>query len=770
MPCCRLTIRGIVQGVGFRPFVYRTAVSLGLGGWVANTGSGVEIEAHGTEEQLENFQSAFANPPPLAVINSIEVTNCSQSSCDATSFTIQKSEEAGADPGPLPPDAEICPACLTELFHPGDRRYLYPFTNCTDCGPRYTVIENIPYDRPYTTMQEFPLCKKCEAEYTDPLDRRFHAQTNCCPDCGPHYTLYDNHGKRLASAGEDAAAIAETAKLLAQGAIVAIKGIGGFHLAADGAKQTSVAALRQRKHRPDKPLAVMVADLAGAEVLGHIHSPDRHWLTSAQKPIVLVEKKTPFPLAPAVAPDTVFIGVMLPYAPVHYLLFHYHPFQALVMTSGNMAGSPIIRDEEKALQKLASVADYFLIHNRKIIISNDDSVLRAEEKQTTMLRRSRSFVPAGLSLKVDAGKTLAFGAMLKNVVCLTRGREAFLSHHIGDLENIDTIDYQRFSIEHCISSLRIKPNLVVHDLHPDYPSTVAAKKYAAAKKLPCIGVQHHHAHAVSCMLENNLQGPSLALCLDGTGWGEDASVWGGELLLAELHQYQRLVRLCPIPMPGGDKVIHEPWRMTLSWLNTAFDQLPDLSLLHDYHNEIPILLQMMQKGLNSPLTSSSGRLFDAAAALLGTCITASYEGQAAVTIEMVADPAEESTYDLNLADQTEFSTEPVALDTLPIIRGMVTDLAQGVSAPVIAAKFQNSLASLFSHSIKSCAKTSGIKEVVLSGGVFHNLLFTKKLVSRLDKLGLTAYTHAKIPPGDGGLALGQAVAGRMMFRQFAHKQ
>lgn len=741
--------------------MYRLAHQHKLSGWVSNTGSGVEIEIGGLEEDAAAFISSLQHPPPLAVIDELIKDRVDTCSFTESRFIIRKSAASGKDPGSLPPDADICPTCLSELFHPADPRFLYPFINCTDCGPRYTVIENIPYDRSFTTMKDFLLCPDCEKEYQDPFNRRFHAQTNCCPSCGPHYILTDRKGNVVAGIESDFAAINETAGLLKTGNIVAIKGIGGFHLVADACNEQVVQALRLRKRRPEKPLAVMVSCLEKAMEIAEIGSQAQELICSAKKPIVILRKKKPFFLAENVVPNTVFIGIMLPYSPLHYLLFNNQPCDFLVMTSGNVAGSPIIRDTLEAYAKLDGIADYFLVHDRQILISNDDSVVRCEKGRTTLLRRSRSYAPAAIQLHQDVGRTLAFGAMLKNTICLTRGRSAFFSHHIGELEHPDTAAYLTYSRDHFLKSLRIEPDLLVCDLHPEYPSTILAKEYSYAKGIPLVQVQHHHAHAVSCMAEHGLAGPVLAVILDGSGWGDDATVWGGEIFTAEYDCFVREAHLMAVPMPGGDAAVLQPWRMAVSYLHEAYQDVLDwdrIVFLDKYRQKIPLLLQMIDKNINSPLTSSCGRLFDALAALLGICTEASFEGQAASCIEMLAAPHEKSVYPIDAE-----KVGSMVFDTALLVRAVIQDQQEGISKETIAARFQNSLALFFANSCEKIRQRNGINQVVLSGGVFQNVMFTNILQERLDMLNFSVYTQNKVVPGDGGIALGQAVAGRAIY-------
>jgi hydrogenase maturation protein HypF len=623
----RFEISGIIQGVGFRPFIYRLAKAQGLAGHVANTAAGVIIEIDGTEQEIEDFTKAITlEKPPLATIKELYVVR-SEIDPDATrqSFQIIESLSAGKRVGPVTPDSDVCDNCLVELFKPDNRRYLYPFINCTDCGPRYTLIEKTPYDRPLTAMNNFELCERCQAEYSDPSDRRFHAQATCCPACGPSVTLTTPDGQTVE--GDDP--IRRASDLLQAGKILAIKGIGGFHLAVNAGYHKAVASLRARKGRPDKPLAVMAADMEQIKTFAGFSPDEQKLLGGRAKPIVLLQKNSPFPLAENVAPDNRFIGVMLPYTPIHHLLFYYNIFQALVMTSGNLSGSPVVKDNDEAFSKLANIADYFLLHNRPIITQADDSVIRMSGSYAAIYRRARAFVPTVITLKKNGGRTLALGASIKNTICMTKGREAFLSQHIGDLDNMDTQLHQLNISRHFQSLLRIEPALLAHDLHPDYPGS----RYALSQKeLPAIGVQHHHAHAVSCMAEHGLDGPIIALTLDGNGYGPDNTVWGGEVLLADYHMFERLAHLSTVPMPGGDAAIREPWRMAFSHLYQAFGpeyKGLNLQLLQDHRDKTDIIRQMIDNSINSPLTSSCGRLFDSVASLLGLRYTVSFEGQAA---------------------------------------------------------------------------------------------------------------------------------------------
>ncbi len=758
----RIDVSGVIQGVGFRPFIYRLANELELNGYVANTAAGVTIEVDGTDQQLDQFIETISNDkPPLAVITDITVA---KKPCDDTpissGFDIRESITSGIRVGPVTPDTDVCASCLAELSDPADRRYHYPFINCTDCGPRYTLIIKTPYDRPQTAMQRFPMCEKCRAEYSDPGDRRFHAQATCCPVCGPSVSLTDSKGNPLGETDP----IKRTAELLAAGNIVAIKGLGGFHLAVNAMDSVAVARLRERKGRPDKPLAVMAPDLGKVSNFAQLNSPAEKLLTDNRKPINLLDKRSPFPLADNVAPANRFIGVMLPYTPVHHLLFHYHDFDALVMTSGNLSGSPIVKDNDEAFVKLGGIADYFLLHDRTIVTQTDDSVIRLAGREVSLYRRARSFVPTAISLAKDAGRTLSLGAIIKNTVCLTNGHEAFVCQHIGDLDNLDTQRHQETIIDHFRSLLRIEPDLLVHDLHPDYPGSRYAR---SQQQLPTIGVQHHHAHAVSCMVEHGLAGPVIGLTLDGNGYGPDNTVWGGEVLLATHDSFERLAHLSNVAMPGGDAAIREPWRMAVSHLYRAFGpeyKKLDLQILHKHGDKLDIMEQMVEKSINAPLTSSCGRLFDTAAALLGLRHTVSFEGQAAAELEMLLEPdsTDSSSYPFEIIKAED---RPWLLPVKPIIIGLVNDILENIPPQLISTRFHNTLAALFTRVCRKIRDQKNINTVVLSGGVFQNLNLLRQVKTGLEVLAFDVYAHEQVPTNDGGLSLGQAVAGRAMYER-----
>ena len=643
----RVTIQGIVQGVGFRPFVYQRALAHRLTGYVTNTSHGVELEIEGEAPALDDFlQGLRQAAPPLAHITDIQVQPLLRQG--GSDFVIRKSQAQETRSALISPDTAVCPDCLRELRDPRDRRYRYPFINCTHCGPRYTIIRDIPYDREKTTMAAFTLCPDCAAEYADPLNRRFHAQPNACWTCGPRVSLHDPGGDRI----EAPDPIAETARLLREGRIVAIKGLGGFHLAVEATDEAAVRNLRQRKHREEKPLALMSPNLEAARSYAWIEEDEEALLLSRERPIVLVKKREPTPIAAAVSLRNQYFGVMLPYTPLHYLLLD-HGFLALVMTSGNLSEEPICIDNAEAFRRLSGIADYFLVHNRDIYLRSDDSIVQQVSGSVRQLRRSRGFVPVPIFLAEPVRSILACGAELKNTVCLTKDNRAFISQHVGDLENLETLNFFKLTIEHLKQILQIEPEIIAYDLHPDYLST----RYALEQQgVELIGVQHHFAHMVGCLAEHGLNERVIGLSLDGTGYGLDGAIWGGEVLSGDRGAFERRGHLDYLPLPGGAQAIREPWRMAVSYLYQAFgedfwDQAPPWVETIG-RSKIELVLRMIQKGINSPLTSSCGRLFDGVAALIGLRETVAYEGQAAVELEMVQGPGPEAPYDVE-ADQID---------------------------------------------------------------------------------------------------------------------
>jgi len=734
-----------VQGVGFRPFIYQLAEHFGLSGSVCNDTRGVTIEVEGPAEPLQEFVAAISDrKPPLAVIQSIDIETIPVRGCDE--FTILHSAVDVTRRAQVAPDTFVCDDCLAELFDPTDRRYRYPFVNCTNCGPRYTIVTGIPYDRPLTTMADFPLCIECQAEYDNPASRRFHAQPNACSACGPQLQLIAPDGSAL-DCGDP---VAETIRRLRAGQIVAIKGLGGYHLAVDAASRDAVTELRRRKQRDEKPFALMAKNLEASTELAVVGSDEARLLQGTERPIVLLGKRSGHGLADNIAPGNRCFGVMLPYTPLHHLLLQ--DFKALVMTSANLSDEPIAFEDDDARQRLAAIADAFLSHNRRIHTRTDDSIARVIAGRPLLLRRSRGFVPRGVALPGENGSVLAVGAELKNTICLTRGDRAFLSQHIGDLKNLEVYESFRNTISHMRRLLEVEPQRVAHDLHPDYYST----RYALEDSgLPAVAVQHHHAHLASCLAEHGISEPAIGVVFDGIGYGADGHIWGGEFLVGDLKEYRRVGHLRYQPMPGGDLAAREPWRMALSYLQSAIGEVPsELKCFSGIaKNELRLVSKAMERRINTPLTSSCGRLFDAVAALIGLRQVITFEGQAAMELEMLADPDQSKAYPWRLSHQDDL----IICDPAQMIEAIIKDHLSGVGADRIAGSFHLSLATMIEEVCVELQRQTGLKQVVLSGGVFQNCLLTEMVVRRLEKAGLTVLTHSLVPPNDGGLALGQAV-------------
>jgi hydrogenase maturation protein HypF len=757
----RIHIDGIVQGVGFRPFVYNLAMRLGLKGWVRNTSAGVDIEVDGERAVLDDFIHALRDEAPaLAHIDGLTSTFVPANGF--RSFEIVQSESIDSAFQPISPDVAICEDCLRELFDPSDRHYHYPFINCTNCGPRFTIIKDIPYDRPKTTMAPFAMCPDCEREYKDPSNRRFHAQPVACPKCGPQVWL-EIGGVQNAKEGE---AIQETRRLLTEGKIVAIKGLGGFHLACDATNVPSVVELRKRKLRVDKPFALMMPDLATVEAHCYVDEAERELLQSNARPIVLLRRKPESNICEEVAPDQDFIGVMLPYTPLHYLLLdgrsltvdrsstvHHPPSTVLVMTSGNLSEEPIATDNEDARQRLSTLADAFLMHNRDIYVRCDDSVARVFEKEIYPIRRSRGYAPFPVKLPWEVPPLLATGSELKNTFCITNKNYAFLSHHIGDMENYETLKSFEQGIEHFERLFRVKPEAIACDLHPNYLATRYALERAEYENLPVFSIQHHHAHIAACMAEHGLDGsePVIGLSFDGTGYGEDGAIWGGEFLIADYRSYQRPYHLQYFPLPGGDASIKKPARTALALLwSLGLEWDEHLGPVAEFNKEeIYVLRTQLQKKINTPLTSSMGRLFDAAAALADVRQAVNYEGQAAIEFEALADPDEKGSYSFELDH-----------DQVVLKHGMeelIQDSLAGIPVSKISARFHNGLAEMIRVAVGKIHQNTGIRNVALSGGVWQNLTLIGRTLSLLRGDGFTVYLHRKVPANDGGLSLGQAV-------------
>jgi len=752
----RGAIEGIVQGVGFRPFIYQLAGRYGLSGYVGNTDFGVDLEVEGSSANIASFTASVeATPPPLAHIASVQWRDVPFK--NQKSFEIRQSKSRQERSALISPDASICEDCCAELLDPLDRRFRYPFINCTNCGPRYTIIKDIPYDRATTTMASFKMCPVCQKEYEDPDNRRFHAQPNACWACGPLPSLCDANGAKMPCDGP----VRETISLLQQGAILAIKGLGGFHLSVDASNHEAVVRLRRRKQREEKPLAVMVKDLEMARRFVHVNRAEAELLLSRQKPIVLLEKKPHAGLSEQVAPRNRYLGVMLPYTPLHVLMMD-GPLGPLVMTSGNVSEEPITRDNQAAFLKLHGIADYYLNHNRDIHLRGDDSVVRVVDGVPRQVRRSRGYVPVPVFLPPTMAtmpSVLALGAELKNTICLTKKNRAFLSQHVGDLENLETYDFFKLTVSHLRRILEISPQVMVHDLHPDYLSSRFAREQ---KEFATLAVQHHHAHIASCFAEHGFEGPAIGLAMDGTGLGLDGAIWGGEVLLCDMVSFSRRAHLQYVPLPGGDAAARSPWRMGLVVLHQAYGEaLFDLTIpfVQELNRETAsIILQMVEKGVNSPLTSSCGRLFDAVSALVGIRKEIAYEGQAAIELEMCRKPGEEGVYAFDVyAEAGEW-----IMETAPIVRGVVTDLLEGELPDVISGRFHNTLIKMLHQICVTIRTESHVAQVALSGGVFQNETLLSGLTKALVADGFGVLSQSKVPANDGGLSLGQAVIAGML--------
>ena len=738
-----------MQGVGFRPFIYRLAHEFDLIGWVRNTPGGVEIEVQGSTEGVADFAHLIPSAaPPLAVIDSISSHEIE--AIRESNFSILPS--AGGEPDiQIAPDSALCADCLRELFDPADRRYHYPFITCTNCGPRYSIITDTPYDRPKTTMAGFPLCPACLREYCDPADRRFHAQPLACPTCGPQLQLLDPAGLACAPPSE---VIGSSIERLKAGGILAVKGIGGYHLAVDACNHDAVLRLRQRKKRDEKPFAVMVPDLAAARTLTRLNPVEERLLASVESPVVIVRRSSDGPVSELVAPNNSWLGLMLPYTPIQHLLLRQGGFTALVMTSANRSDEPIAFEDNDALQRLAGIADYFLVHDRPIHIRCDDSVIRVFQDRPLFYRRSRGYVPRAIRLPFEVPPLLAVGAEMKSSICLAQGNQAFLSQHIGDLHNDATCDSFRHSISHLGNLLNIAPKTIACDLHPDYLSSI----YAAESGLPRNSIQHHHAHLAACMAENGLEGEVLGLVFDGTGYGTDGTIWGSEFLMGGYDGFRRAGHFKPIRMPGGDAAVREPWRMALAYLYRAYGHaartLDHPVVRHLSAAEHDIFATMLERGINAPLTSSCGRLFDAVAALLNIRHSVSYDGQAAIELEALAETADtDKSLPFNL---TAVPGSPWELDFSPLFPALLSALQAGTAPATLALRFHATVAEAAIDVCVRITRDSGQHRIVLSGGVFQNRLLSEMIYTGLTKQGLDVYTHRLTPPNDGCIALGQA--------------
>lgn len=745
-----IDVTGIVQGVGFRPFVYRLAQECNLTGFIANTSSGVTIEVQGDAVFLDRFLERLPSElPPLAKITSLLPRDAELQS--ETAFRILSSRLDAPAKALISPDVAVCADCLREMMNPRDRRFRYAFINCTNCGPRFTIVRDIPYDRARTSMSAFQMCAACQAEYDDPANRRFHAQPNACWDCGPQLLFCSSDGVPL----DVAEPLREAIRLLEQDRIIAIKGLGGFHLACNARSESAVQLLRARKRRVEKPFAVMVRRLEAADRFCMLDDAARKLLVSIERPIVLLPRKPDSGLVEEIAPRNYFVGIFLPYTPLHHLLFAGAKFDALVMTSANLSEEPIAIGNAEAFRRLHGIADAYLVHNRDILRRCDDSVVRIAAGRSQMLRRSRGFVPVPVPLEHESQPVLAVGGELKNTICIVRGNEAFLSQHVGDLENLESYGFFGEAVQHFQRILEVHPAVIAYDLHPDYFST---KWAVALEGVQLIGVQHHHAHIASCMAENHLDGKVIGIALDGTGYGTDGAVWGGEVLLADYKEFERAAHFEYVPLPGGAAAIHEPWRVALSYLVKHYVKdlnsldLPFLRGIDERRRNV--IQQMIDRQIHSPRTSSCGRLFDAVAALTGIRSTVNYEAQAAIELEMAAhDSTDDGAYPFDLIpDGAHWQ-----IGTFPLFQSLLGDLRSQEPIADISRRFHAGLARLFVELAEKIREQSKLNRICLSGGCFNNVLLFRLLLDGLRSKSFDVYFHSEVPAGDGGISLGQAL-------------
>lgn len=729
-------IQGLVQGVGFRPFIYRLALAHHLKGWVENSNVGVRIRVSGEERNLHDFIHAIREQAPAASsISNMKISNIPPE--EFADFSIRKSEDTSGKITDVSPDIAVCEDCLRDMDEQ-DHRIDYPFINCTNCGPRFTIIRDLPYDRPMTTMDAFPMCDQCRSEYENILDRRFHAQPVACNHCGPQYSMHT--GQEVIS--ELPGILEEASRMIAMGKILAMKGLGGFHLACDALNDAAVERLREIKNRDGKPFAVMFRDLEAAREYAHISEAEEEILSNWQRPIVLLESHKK--LAPGVSRGFSTLGGMLPYLPFHYLLFRHLEQDVIVLTSGNISDEPIIIDNQEALDILGPATDAVVLNNRDIHNRTDDSVLRIMNEKPRLIRRSRSYVPRPVSLNMDADGIFACGAELVNCFCIGKDKQAILSQHIGDLKNAETLSFYTESAERFTKLFRQETRLMVHDLHPDYLSS----RYAHDSGLPTMAVQHHHAHIASCMLEHGLDEPVIGIALDGVGLGNDGNIWGGEFMICKREDFERRHWFEYVPMPGGDMATREPWRMALSYLLHTFgNDYPSLPFLADIPDtSVSMVGQAIEKGINAPLTSSTGRLFDAAAALCGLCNISSFHAEAPMRLEGAIAPGESGSYPFRIEE---------SISTKGIIRGICGDIMNDIPVPLIAARFHNSVINIIFAAAEQMSASTGIRKVVLSGGSFQNKYLLECLENGFAERKLRCYSPLDFPANDGSIALGQ---------------
>ena len=770
----RVRVRGVVQGVGFRPFIYRLAREENLTGFIGNDTDGVFIEVEGSRTAVDAFIARLRpEAPPLSRIDSISAEDLQ--SVGDTNFRIIASEVLGRVSTGIPADATTCSDCLRELLTPTDRRYRYPFLNCTNCGPRFTITRRIPYDRPQTSMAQFKMCAACQAEYEDPANRRFHAQPNACWDCGPQITFCNAAGELVPS--DDV--VTNVIERLTAGDILAIKGVGGFHLSVDATNEDAVMRLRQRKHRYGKPLAVMVRDVDAVGELCEVNEGEAALLTTPMRPIVLLRRRANpgIAIAGSVAPGIPWLGVFLPYAPLHHLLFADGRLKALVMTSANLSEEPIAIDNDEARDRLSAIADAFVLHDREILQRCDDSVAAYVDGASQIIRRARGYVPLGIELPFETPPLLAVGGHLKNVFALARGRHIYQSQHLGDLENITGLDFFRESLDHLMRTFEIEPETVVHDLHPGYLSTRWATEWAAERGLRTIAVQHHFAHVAGCVAEHGVDSDFIGLPLDGTGYGTDGRIWGGEVLIGHLNgehagSFERFAHLDYVPMPGGEAAIREPWRMGLGHLSAAgfsIDSTEMTELLSVKPSEARVLERMVDRGVNTPLTSSCGRLFDAVAALVLRRTHVDYEAQAAIELEGVCidepfDLEAAADYQLGMNPGDYKARVPATISVKKLWTAIINDVRAATPAARIAAKFHAAVAAAFVRAAVLARNATGIQQVAVSGGCMHNRRLVRLLRTGLEAEGFQVLQHKHVSPGDGGLSYGQAAVAASILR------
>jgi hydrogenase maturation protein HypF len=744
----KLAVKGTVQGVGFRPFIYRIAAEGNLAGFVGNTTSGVIIEAEGTEADVREFIGKInSDGPPNAQILALEEYDIAPKG--GKEFSIISSHGNGELSIMVAPDTAVCPECLREILEPSDRRFRYPFNSCVNCGPRYTIVHDIPFDRETTSMNVFPMCEACSSEYRDPRSRRFHSQTNSCRECGPHVWLTDNRGNKISCDDPIQAA----AEFLKQGKIVALRGLGGFHLAVNAEDDAAVRLLRERKKRPSKPFAIMSATVEKVESYAFVTPQEKELLTSRLAPIVILKKREPNRIAESVAPGNSTLGVMVAYTPLHYLLLNGN-FRALVMTSGNLSEEPIIYSIDAAMEKLADIADFFLLHNREIIRRCDDSIVKFAGGNNILMRRARGYVPRPIVLERQLKPICAYGAHLKNTICVTKNNHAYVSRYIGDLDNLESVEYLEETVAEMERLLSVHPKIIVCDMHPDYASTKLAHERVGL----CLEeIQHHHAHVISCAAENGVYEKVIGVAFDGSGLGDDGAIWGSEFMAADASEYHRLAHLKYFPMPGGEAVIREPYRMAVSYLygimGNDIRHLP-LKLIEDVGVEnLSTLLNMIRRNENSPPTSGMGRLFDAVAAILGLCTTATFEGEGPILMESLLQEDIENSYEFSY----ENSSGCMIINPAPVLADILADMRDGMSAGGISAKFHNAVVKMVVDVCAQLRQMTGLNTVALSGGVFQNGYLVRQLTRRLPQIGFSVLTHKSLSPNDECISFGQAI-------------